>query len=69
MEKNCDACGSTRFRVSRFRVSDVPRLFILRYPIRCLICHRRTYASMSWVMEFKHKRAKRKQARTDAGQV
>jgi hypothetical protein len=69
MEKNCDACGSTRFRMSRLRVSDVPRLFILRYPVRCRSCHKRTYASMFWVMEYKQKRAKQKQAPRNTGQV
>ena len=69
MEKNCAACGSTRFRISRLRVSDVPQLLILRYPIRCKACHKRTYASMSWVMGYKHRLAKQKQAAGDAGQV
>lgn len=69
MDKNCDACGSTRFRVSRFRVSDVPRLFILRYPVRCIACHKRTYAFLSWIMEHKRNRAKQKQASNNAGQV
>jgi hypothetical protein len=67
MEMNCGACGSTRFRVSRFRVLDVPRLLILKYPVRCLSCQERTYASVSWVLEYKRKRAKRKQTAANGG--
>lgn len=62
MQINCGVCGSTRFRISRFRVSDVPRLLALRYPVRCVSCHQRTYASVSSVLELKRKRARRKQS-------
>jgi len=67
MEKHCDICGSTRFRISRFRISDVPRLFILHYPVRCLSCQERSYASMSWIMEYRRRRAKRRHAAADGG--
>ena len=58
MKKNCETCGATRFRVSRFRLSDVPQLFIFRYPVRCLYCQERTYASFPWVLELRRKRGK-----------
>lgn len=67
MEKKCDACGSTRFRLSRFRISDVPRIFAFRYPVRCLLCHARAYASMTWVMEYKRRRARHKQMAAGEG--
>jgi len=65
MEKNCATCGSTRFRVSRLRLSDVPGLFALRYPIRCMLCMERSYASFPWVLKHKRKRAKRGRGTAD----
>ena len=59
MEKNCDACGSRRFRLSRFRLSDLPRLFAFLYPVRCVLCEQRSYASLSWVMEYRRRRRRR----------
>jgi hypothetical protein len=59
MEKNCGECGSSRFRLSRFRLSDVPRLFAFRYPVRCVLCQKRSYASIPWVLEHRRRRAKR----------
>lgn len=60
MEKNCEACGASRFRLSRFRFSDVLPLLVFRYPVRCLKCSERTYASLPWVLEYRRMRAKRK---------
>jgi hypothetical protein len=60
MEKNCIACGSNRLRLSRFRLSDLPRLLAFQYPIRCVSCQERAYASLPWVMEHRRKRAKRR---------
>jgi hypothetical protein len=64
MDKSCDACGSTRFRISRFRISDLPRLIVLRYPVRCMRCEQRSHGSLPWVLELKKKQAKKAQART-----
>jgi hypothetical protein len=66
MEKNCNACGSTRFRRSHFRIADVPMLLILCLPVRCLECHERTYASVLWVVTHRRKRAHRRHAPRDA---
>lgn len=59
MERNCAACGSSRLRLSRFRLSDIPRLFAFQYPIRCVSCLDRSYASIPWVLEYRRKRAKK----------
>ena len=59
MEKNCDACGSSRFRISRVRLSDVLKLLSFQYPVRCVSCQERSYASFSWVLEYKRRRARR----------
>jgi hypothetical protein len=44
MPVRCRNCGSTRFRISHFRIfSDTIRLPLLQYPVRCLICRHRDY--------------------------
>lgn len=44
MKIHCSACGSNAFRLSRFRISDVFRLLMLKYPVRCKDCRKRAYA-------------------------
>jgi len=56
MKKTCDACGASRFRLSRFRFADVPLLFAFRYPVRCLECKERSYASVSWAFSYQRRR-------------
>jgi len=43
----CPWCKSPNIRTSRFRRRDLPLLFLLRYPIRCLNCNERDYMSFS----------------------
>ena len=38
---NCPFCGSDRVRSSRFRVMDIPRSLLLRFPVRCRDCEER----------------------------
>ena len=45
----CADCYSSDFRLSRFRLHDLPHLFIFQYPIRCRICNMRGYASLNHV--------------------
>jgi hypothetical protein len=59
MEKTCETCGSTHFRPSRFRLSDVPKLIALRYPVRCFGCSERSHASFAWVLEYKRNRRRK----------
>ena len=51
MEKTCDACGASRFRLSRFRLSDFRDYLLFVYPVRCLECQERSYASVSWALQ------------------
>jgi hypothetical protein len=44
MAKRCDLCYGTAFRLSKFRFEDVFRLVLLMYPVRCMECHRRSFA-------------------------
>jgi hypothetical protein len=44
---NCPHCGTPRFADSRIRLRDIPRLFLLQVPVRCLLCRERFSISMS----------------------
>ena len=46
----CPRCSSSSLRRSRLRLIDILRLFILRYPLRCLKCHRRSYIGVSTLL-------------------
>lgn len=42
----CFGCGSIRMRTSRLRLSDIPGLLLLRYPVRCYSCLQRDTVSL-----------------------
>ena len=44
---NCPHCGTPRFADSRIRLADIPRLFLLKVPVRCLVCRERFSIGMS----------------------
>ncbi len=48
MELQCHDCGSTQIRRSRLRLTDLKRLVLLRYPVRCAVCYARGYA---WILD------------------
>jgi hypothetical protein len=41
MPIHCRVCGSSNLRVSHFRVSDLAKLMVLRYPVRRRVCRQR----------------------------
>jgi hypothetical protein len=43
---NCQWCGSSEIRSSRLRLADLPRLSVLRYPVRCRSCEERYFISV-----------------------
>jgi hypothetical protein len=47
---NCPYCGTPKFRTSRVRLSDVPRLALLQFPVRCRLCRERFYVGLSLAM-------------------
>jgi hypothetical protein len=58
---NCTDCSSSSFRLSRFRWSDLERLALLQYPVRCRNCHRRTFVGFTLALAlYQVRRAKRK---------
>jgi hypothetical protein len=57
----CVECSSSNFRLSRFRWSDLERLALLQYPVRCRNCHRRTHVGLLLALAlYQARRAKRK---------
>ena len=44
---NCPYCGSSKFRTSRVRISDLPRLAVFQYPVRCKLCRERFHVGFS----------------------
>jgi hypothetical protein len=48
MELQCHDCGSTQIRRSRIRLTDLKKLIVLRYPVRCAVCYARGFA---WIFD------------------
>jgi hypothetical protein len=44
---NCPYCGTPKFRTSRMRLVDIPRLFLLQFPVRCRLCRERFHVGLS----------------------
>jgi hypothetical protein len=44
---NCPYCGTPKFRTSRVRFSDIPRLALLQFPVRCRLCRERFHIGIS----------------------
>jgi hypothetical protein len=44
---NCPYCGTPKFRTSRLRLSDIPRLALLQFPVRCRLCRERFHVGIS----------------------
>ena len=43
----CQFCVGRTFRRSRLRSSDLPQLFLMRYPVRCRRCSQRQMVSFT----------------------
>ena len=59
MEPCCYFCGSSKFRASRFRSTDLPQALLLQFPVRCRRCGRRTYAPLSEFLKLRSARKSR----------
>ena len=46
----CPYCGTPKFRTSRLRFSDIPRLALFHFPVRCRLCRERFHVGMSLAM-------------------
>jgi hypothetical protein len=55
----CRDCSSSSVRLSRFRWSDLERLALLQYPVRCRNCGRRTFVGFTLALAlYQTRRAK-----------
>jgi hypothetical protein len=62
LDVKCFYCRSSRLRLSRIRLSDLPRFLLLQTPVRCRSCHERSYLNMfkAWNLRFAEKTARRR---------
>ncbi len=63
----CNLCGSTTFRLSRLRVSDLPRMVLLQYPVRCRICYKRAFMSIPFALKVRYQDKLRHQEKHGKG--
>ena len=65
MSINCNFCGQSQFRPSRFRFSssDLSHVLVLRFPVRCMRCSQRTYASLMELRKIRKARDDRRKER------
>jgi hypothetical protein len=61
----CPHCGSTSYRVSRFRIPDLVRLLCLQYPVRCRMCHERKYVGIQIAREIRKTEKRHRQERNE----
>lgn len=56
---NCPYCGTPKFRTSRVRLVDIPRLALLQYPVRCKLCRERFHVGLGLALHlFRSQRAR-----------
>lgn len=62
----CHTCGTSNFRTSRLRASDLPHLLLLRIPVRCLNCDERAYTFLTHFLRLRREHRERHRRRRDA---
>jgi hypothetical protein len=48
---SCSLCGSESFRTSRLRSSDISRILVFLYPVRCAECFQRQFVNIFRAMK------------------
>jgi hypothetical protein len=60
----CQWCGSNEIRESKFRLSDVYQVLLLKYPVRCRSCDGRGFDNLFAVLKLRaESKARRKERR------
>jgi hypothetical protein len=49
----CHICGSKAFQFARLRFRDLPRLLVLKYPMRCWVCRDRDYVTLLRILKIR----------------
>jgi ribosomal protein L33 len=60
MSLACRNCGVRNFRLSRFRKTDLVRVLLLQFPVRCRECRERGYAFILDIFKLKSARNDRR---------
>jgi hypothetical protein len=63
----CRHCGMRNFRRSRFRKTDLVRVLLLQYPVRCRECHERDHAFIFDLFKLKSAKNERPSDSTRTG--
>jgi hypothetical protein len=63
---NCPYCGTPKFRTSRVRFADIPRLFLLQFPVRCRLCRERFHVGISLALHLLQSQRVREDEDTEA---
>jgi hypothetical protein len=63
----CRRCGSSDFRVSRFRLGDIRRLLVLQLPVRCHACMLRDFVFFPWIFKLRNAARARQRERSVRG--
>jgi len=62
----CPYCGTPKFRTSKLRIGDFPRLALLQFPLRCKVCRERFYGGLGLALNILQAERVRKQERLDS---
>jgi hypothetical protein len=63
---NCPYCGTPKFRTSRIRLVDLPRLALLQYPVRCKLCRERFHVGLPLALHlFRSQKARAREEATE----
>jgi hypothetical protein len=65
----CRACGSSEFRISQLRSSDISKLLTLRYPVRCRICKERDFIFIGAALSLPRRKRKKQDAVAEGGRA
>lgn len=69
MAVRCPHCGLRTIRRSQIRVMDVPRLLLLRYPMRCRTCRARFYITIFALVRLRKEARARRAARNSTSKA
>lgn len=60
----CRNCGSSDFRTSRFRKSDLSRLFLFQLPVRCRSCQERAFVFVQSFLKVRQEERERRRLKS-----
>jgi hypothetical protein len=64
MLMHCDHCGSSDFRTSQLRFTDLAQLMLFKLPVRCTACRERAYVFLPDYFRLRREHVARRLARS-----